>query len=212
MEDYAIRNFRFKDTFKTAKAVSDAWNLETEIKNKYVLKFTCLAYLYFMLAKSNYVKLLFENNKIAAVLLARNDHKTNWFKIFNLIFMLIFSFFLVLTKDGRNLFNYQLEYNRVLDILMTKNNKEYDGEAVLLFSLPEYKGKGYGSILLNGYKDYMNNLGFFNLYLITDDYCNYKYYDKIGYKLVGTEGDNFNFINMDFFQNLYIYEFDGQKI
>lgn len=212
MEDYAIKNFRLRDSFEVARAISDTWNLETDITNKFVLKTSSLAYLYYMLAKSNYSKLLFDDKKIAAVLFARNEHKLNFLKIPRLLIMFLLTFFLLLTKEGKNLYRYQLDYNRVSDSLLSKNNKSYDGEAVLLFSLPCYKGKGYGSILLNNYKSYMNGLGYFNLYLITDDYCNYKFYDKMGYQLVGTEGDNFNFINIDFFQNIYIYEFDRQEI
>ena len=111
-------------------------------------------------------------------------------------------------KYGRSLLKYQLAYNKLLDKMKDESNNKYDAELVLFITEPSYQGKGYGKALLNEFHAYMKEKNKLNIYLFTDNYCDYEMYEKAGCLKVNERERDFYFLAGEkFHQELYMYAY-----
>ena len=60
----------------------------------------------------------------------------------------------------------------------------FDGEISILLVNQEYRGKGYGKKLLQKVFELAKKDGIKNLQIITDESCNYEFYDKLNCKKI----------------------------
>lgn len=60
----------------------------------------------------------------------------------------------------------------------------FDGEISILLVNQEYRGKGYGKKLLQEVFELAKKDGIKNLQIITDESCNYEFYDKLNCKKI----------------------------
>lgn len=73
--------------------------------------------------------------------------------------------------------------------LFERAGKTFDAELVLFATSSKARGLGVGTKLLHRFCVFLKNSGAQNLCLYTDSFCNYGYYDHIGYRrLAETEG------------------------
>ncbi len=83
-------------------------------------------------------------------------------------------------KDKQALKSYMENYESIPQELKGR----FDGEISILLVNKEYRGKGYGKKLLEEIFDMARNDGIKSLQIITDEGCNYKFYDKLNCKKV----------------------------
>lgn len=207
MEHY-IYKFKFLYFLKLANLVGITWNLDKEIKSRVLYYASCLAYSFHILYKTNYRRVIFEHKKLISFLASRDESKKNPLNIIYLLFCFLSIFIMIFYKDGRSILKYQLGYNKTLDFMVKENNQKYDAELVLFITHPEYQGKGYGKSMLNKFHSFMKEQNKCNIYLFTDNYCDYSMYDRAGCIRKNEKVREFYFLaGKRFTQELYLYDY-----
>lgn len=83
-----------------------------------------------------------------------------------------------------------------------KKRKNLDGEILFLAADPDKQGKGTGSALISELKRREKGK---NLFLYTDDGCNYKFYEKKGFIREGERDVEYNDANPPFVLRCFLY-------
>lgn len=203
-----IEKYSFSNLFKLSNLVGIVWNLDKEIKSRILYYASCTAYVCHILYKTNYRRIIKENNQLISFLAANEYGRSSFFKYFYLLLCFISIFIMIFYKDGRSILKYQLAYNRLLDKMKDESDKKYNAELVLFITHPSYQGKGYGKALLNDFHTYMKEKNKLNIYLFTDNYCDYEMYEKAGCLKVNERERDFYFLAGEkFHQALYMYAY-----
>lgn len=203
-----MKRFNLHNVFQTANLVGIVWNLDKEIKSRLLYYASCTAYACHILYKTNYRRIIKENNQLISFLAANEYGRSSIFKYFYLMLCFICIFIMIFYKDGRSILKYQLAYNKLLDKMKDESNNKYDAELVLFITEPSYQGKGYGKALLNDFHAYMKEKNKLNIYLFTDNYCDYEMYEKAGCLKVNERERDFYFLAGEkFHQELYMYAY-----
>ena len=206
--EHCIYKFKFLYFLKLANLVGITWNLDKEIKSRVLYYASCLAYSFHILYKTNYRRVIFEHKKLISFLASREESKKNPLNIIYLLLCFLSIFVMILYKDGRSILKYQLGYNKTLDLMRNENNQKYNAELVLFITHPEYQGKGYGKSLLNEFHNFMKEQNKCNIYLFTDNYCDYSMYDRAGCIRKNEKVREFYFLaGKRFTQKLYLYDY-----
>ncbi len=204
---YNIKVFKFSNIFSLANLVGITWNLDKEIKSRVLYYASCLAYSFHILYKTNYRRIICEKNTLISFLASRDESKKNPLNIIYLLFCFLSIFVMIFYKDGRSILKYQLGYNKTLDLMVKETNQKYDAELVLFITHPEYQGKGYGKSMLNEFHSFMKEQKKCNIYLFTDNYCDYSMYDRAGCIRKNEKVREFYFLaEKRFTQKLYLYD------
>ena len=203
-----IEKYSFSNLFKLSNLVGIVWNLDKEIKSRILYYVSCTAYVCHILYKTNYRRIIKENNQLISFLAANEYGRSSFFKYFYLLLCFISIFIMIFYKDGRSILKYQLAYNRQLDKMKDESDKKYNAELVLFITHPSYQGKGYGKALLHDFHAYMKEKNKLNIYLFTDNYCDYEMYEKAGCLKVNERERDFYFLAGEkFHQALYMYAY-----
>lgn len=203
-----IKRFNLHNVFQTANLVGIVWNLDKEIKSRLLYYASCTAYVCHILYKTNYRRIIKENNKLISFLAANEYGRSSIFKYFYLILCFISIFFMLFYKDGRSLLKYQLGYNKMLEDLYKKAGKKYDAEMVLFITYTKHQNKGYGKKLVEKFNIDMKKENIKTIYLFTDNYCDYEMYERAGCRRVCDMGKEFLFTDDVFYQEIYLYEYE----
>lgn len=203
-----IEKYSFSNLFKLSNFVGIVWNLDKEIKSRILYYASCTAYVCHILYKTNYRSIIKENNQLISFLAANEYGRSSFFKYFYLLLCFISIFIMIFYKDGRSILKYQLAYNRLLDKMKDESDNKYNAELVLFITHPSYQGKGYGKALLNDFHTYMKEKNMLDIYLFTDNYCDYKMYEQAGCLKVNEKARDFYFLAGEkFHQELYMYAY-----
>lgn len=203
-----IEKYSFSNLFKLSNLVGIVWNLDKEIKSRILYYASCTAYVCHILYKTNYRRIIKENNQLISFLAANEYGRSSFFKYFYLLLCFISIFIMIFYKDGRSILKYQLAYNRLLDKMKDESDNKYNAELMLFITHPSYQGKGYGKALLNDFHTYMKEKNKLNIYLFTDNYCDYEMYEKAGCLKVNERERDFYFLAGEkFHQALYMYAY-----
>lgn len=106
-----------------------------------------------------------------------------------------------LVKNKEAIYNYNKEY----DALPEGLDGYFDGEISILIVDKDYRNKGYGKDLLNKVFDLAKKDDMKNIQVLTDESCNYKFYESLGLKKKGETKVVFGEPNRKKEEN-YIYE------
>ncbi|MFA6803449.1 MAG: GNAT family N-acetyltransferase [Candidatus Methanomethylophilaceae archaeon] len=68
------------------------------------------------------------------------------------------------------------------DLLIKDKEDSFEGELTLLMIDDSYRKNGIGRVLLNRFMRYLAKNNAKKAYLFTDDYCNFAFYSKIGFR------------------------------
>lgn len=78
-------------------------------------------------------------------------------------------------------------YNELYDKIESKFDNKYDGDIIIFIVDKKYQGNGYGSELLKMIFNLARKDNMKKLKIVTDDDCNYKYYERLGFKKIYEE-------------------------
>lgn len=73
------------------------------------------------------------------------------------------------------------------DKIESKFDNKYDGDIIIFIVDKKYQGNGYGSELLKMIFNLARKDNMKKLKIVTDDDCNYKYYERLGFKKIYEE-------------------------
>lgn len=153
------------------------------------------AYVCHILYKTNYKRIIKENNQLISFLAENEYGRSSIFRYFYLLLCFISILIMIFYKDGRSILKYQLAYNKLLDKMKDESNNKYNAELVLFITHPSYQGKGYGKALLNDFHTYMKEKNKLNIYLFTDNYCDCEMYENAGCLKVNERARDFYFLS-----------------
>ena len=98
-----------------------------------------------------------------------------------------------------------VRYNRLYDKIESKFDNKYDGDIIIFIVDKKHQGNGYGTKLLKTAFDLAKKDNMKKLKIVTDDDCNYKYYESLGFKKIYEEPIYFD-KNKKYKEEQFIYE------
>ena len=162
------------------KLIRQAWFDEYVFKDK-VKDDYAKAYLRTYLADSNYRMVACDDDKVVGFLLGKHRKIKASIKFCNLFILFWIKFKFLFTKPGRRKLKIQSKTENVNSRLLKKHESYLVNELALFIIDEEYQGKGIGTTLENKFTSYLKENGEEYMYLFSDTYSDYEFYERKGY-------------------------------
>ncbi len=166
------------------KLITEAWFGDYEFKKKYIKQYAN-CYLYMYLSESDFQTVAKDGDKVVGFIFGKyrklpfkTRAKYSW-KLLGLGIKMLFSY------PGRRGIKMTLITDKVNKKLLKPFKKELKAELVLFIVDEDYRKLGIGSTLQDGFCDYLRRHNVKNVYLYTDTYSNFEYYEHRGYERKG---------------------------
>lgn len=188
------------------KLINKAWFNEYPFKEKYIKQYEN-GYLYMYLYEADYQVVAKENGKVIGMIFGKYKKRPLKVRIKYAIKLLGLSLKMLFSKPGRRGIKITLITNKANKQLLKPYKKQLKAELVLFIVDSDYRKLGIGSTLLEGFNQYLKEHQVDKVYLYTDTYSNYQYYEHRGYVRKGTLPVNFKIEDEDekFLPEYYIY-------
>lgn len=188
------------------RLITEAWFSDYPFKEKYI-KLYASGYLNMYLAKSDYQVVVKDKDKVVGFIfgnIKKAPFKQRFISKLKLFFYFIYMLF---SYPGRRGIKITLITNKVNKKLLAPYKKLVKNELILFIVDEKYRGHGIGSNLEKMYTDALKEKGIKNVFLFTDTYSNYEYYEHRGYKRKGALPVDFKLKNseIDPVSEYYIY-------
>ena len=174
------RKMKKRDYNRVKELIIEAWFSEYDF-SKRIIKSYANAYLQTYLADSNYRMVAVDNGNVVAFLLGKH-RKINFFVKHKHLFLLFWiKLGLLFTKPGRRKLKILAKTDDVNNRLFM-NHKDYLFNELALFIVDKkYQGIGIGTKLEKDFSNYLTARGERYMYLYSDTYSNYHFYENKGY-------------------------------
>lgn len=186
------RNITKKDYKEIKRLIKSAWFKDDYIPGeKHNYNVYSKGYLYMHLSGSSYRIAAYDKDKLVGFLFGRAENEKRKSYLINRILLFFTGIQMLFTKIGRR----GLKVHKIENRIDKKLRKEYDKEdnELCLFIVDEsYRKLGIGSRLEELFCDHLRKLNKHELYLYTDTYSNYHYYEKRGYTRYKTINSEFD--------------------
>ncbi|MEA4854261.1 MAG: GNAT family N-acetyltransferase [Christensenella sp.] len=181
METTQFRTLHKKDFPQVRKLISDIWNFERYTNNPKLLDVFAGSFLDVYLLNQNYTRVAVENDKITGLLIGRCESLSVSRKPRYLFSLLKNLAYLHISKQGRRIASIQKRFAALSAKLFDEVDDTFDAELVLILTAPIARGRGIGKKLLYDFNAFLKAHGSHSVCLITDSFCNYRFYDRLGY-------------------------------
>lgn len=203
------RKINKKDYKDLKYMINTNFYLYEYIKDKRILDTFLNTYLYSCLVEKTFSMVAEKDGKIIGIILGNAKNRPKDFKwVINNILML---YYIILLSIKSKIYHTDIkQYKGITKIykkLMKDANKNFDGILTLFVVSPRYQGYGIGNKLLNYFFEYEKRNNVKNIYVYTDSKCNYRFYDRRGFKRLGK--DVFNHKKFDL--SIFLYEYNFQE-
>ncbi|MBP2024651.1 GNAT family N-acetyltransferase [Peptoniphilus stercorisuis] len=210
MEGIIYRQIRKSDYEEIKDLINVSFFIEDYVENDKVLDLELDCELYEALVEQSYTCIAEKDGKVVGVLMgqAKSDysvfrHLDHYIKYYsNLIKWRILAF---LKKDR---LADSKKINETYDYFLENSKEEYDGVLSLFIVSEEVRGCGIGKELIRKFKSYLNNEGVEKIYLFTDSFCNYEFYDHLGFKRKNKKIINYLRNNKRNNLDIYLYSYE----
>lgn len=164
--------------------ITQAWFSEYTF-SKNVINLYAKGYLYMYLSELDYCVVARDGEKTIGFLFGRNG-KINFFKKLYYKMRLFFvGVSLLFTRAGRRGLKITRITNKSNKILYKNANTDIKSELVLFIVDEKYRGNSIGSKLEKDFCDFLTKQGKKGVYLYTDTYSNFEYYEHRNYSRRG---------------------------
>lgn len=195
-----------KDHKAIKRLITQAWFGEYPFKEKYI-KLYASGYLNMYLSESDYQVVAKDGDKVVGFIFGNikkapfRQRFVSKFKLFIYFIYMLFSY------PGRRGIKITYITNKVNNKLLKPFKKNVRNELKLFIIDDEYQQKGIGSTLEKMYTNALKEKGIKNVFLFTDTYSNYHYYEHRGYARKGALPVDFKLKNseIDPVSEYYIY-------
>lgn len=170
-----------KDYNRVKELITQAWFSEYPFKKK-IIRLYAKAYLYSYLAEANFQRVACDGDKVCGFIFGRYK-KAKRLKALRYNFKLLWILFRMLfSKPGRRGLKIAYKTEKVNAKLMKPFKKQLKNELVLFIVDDAYHGQGIGSSLEKSFIEFLNHRNADNVYLYTDTYSNFHFYEHRGYE------------------------------
>lgn len=188
------------------RLITDAWFSDYPFKEKYI-KLYASGYLNMYLAEADYEMVAKDGDKVVGFIFG-NIKKAPFKQRFVAKLKLFFYFiYMLFSYPGRRGIKITLITDKVNKTLSKPYKKTHKNELILFIVDETYRGMGIGSTLEKMYTEKLKENGINNVFLFTDTYSNYQYYEHRGYERKGALPVDFGLKNseIDPVSEYYIY-------
>ncbi len=166
------------------RLITEAWFSDYPFKEKYI-KLYANGYLNMYLAESDYMMVAKDNGKLVGFLFGNLNKAPLKQRIVSNFKLFLYSIYMLFSYPGRRGLKITLITSKVNKKLLKPYKKNTKNELSLFIVDESYRNKGVGSTLEKMYTDYLKEHGVKNVFLFTDTYSNFAYYEHRGYKRKG---------------------------
>jgi ribosomal protein S18 acetylase RimI-like enzyme len=194
-----------KDADFIKKMVDETWEFNAYSDNTLITNLILSDYLKSLFNKSNYSDIAVYNDQPVGFLFGRCDTISGE----NLKTLLPFENHNTETIDdtGWNIYLRDLKKIKDADDFLIKDKKDlFDGELILFIIDGHHRKSGIGRTLLERFMKHLRENNVKRAYLFTDDYCNFEFYDKIGFHKENVTSINLSDSND---RKFFLYSFDN---
>lgn len=190
METIIYRNIEEKDYPQVSRMLCGIWRFDKYIADGETAKKAGESFFMSYLARQNYAEVAERAGVILGVLLGHLNsipfpEKHRHWKAESDRRL----FFFTHSKEGRKFYEVQKRTAKYEAQLLDPYEGRFDAELVLFATAPEARGLGIGKTLLSRFNAFLSGHGAKNAFLLTDSFCNYGFYDHLGYERIAeTEG------------------------
>lgn len=170
-----ILPLRKKDYPKLIDFAITGMNFSKYTDSKLALRLYGRYFLYLELERSTHILAAYDEDQLAGVLMAKMANSPHLYSsFFHKIYVKFFDWLMKRFASGGD--SYDAINKSMLSSFLKKHSP--DGEICFLAVNPALKGQGIGSFLLDEFSKIQKGT---LIYLYTDSYCTYKFYDKKGF-------------------------------
>lgn len=195
-----VSELKNKDINKAIDFAISGMHFELYIKNKAIRKMYGKYFWYLETNRATHLFAIYEGDILAGVILAEikgephkyySKKKAIYVKFIDMIQKIFF-------KDSAGLYD---EVNKELFTKYSENNSP-DGEIIFLAANPNIKIKGIGTMLLNELEKHIKGK---QVFLFTDDFCTYQFYEHRGFKREGEKNIELDFGDKKVIMTCFLY-------
>lgn len=196
-----------KDDYGTIKKlITEAWFSDYPFDEKYI-RLYANGYLNMYLAKADYKIVAKDGDKVVGFLFGNVKQAPFWQRVKSKLTLFCYGVSMLFSYPGRRGIKITLITDKVNKKLLKPFKKEIKNELILFIVDQNYQGCGIGSTLEKMFCNELKANGIKKLYLFTDTYSNYEYYEHRGYDRKGALPVDFGLKNseIDPLSEYYIY-------
>lgn len=190
MEPIHYRGITQQDYPQVSSMLCEIWKFDKYLRDADVVRRAGLAFWYSYLARQNYAEIAEREGAVLGVLLGHcaslpfpPEHKG--FEKEARRFLREFS----KSGEGRKFYKAQTRTAKYERRLLAPYEGKFDAELVLFATAPNARGLGVGKGLLSRFNAFLEEREARRVFLLTDSFCNFGFYDHLGYERLGeTEG------------------------
>lgn len=209
MQNIVYRNLEKKDYNRIKELINNAFGFSEFIKDSKSLDALLNIYLQVCILDSSFSKVAIKDNIIIGIILGNANNDKKYLNKFPNILSLIYNCIKVVfsSKSNKNTIKEFSKVSRAYKEIINGKENNFQGCIQLFIVSEESRGLGVGKTLLSYIYDYMRSMKVNNMYLYTDNSCNYGFYDSQNFKRLGEKEINFNKIEYNLNIFLYAYYF-----
>lgn len=174
-----------QDYNEIKQLITEAWFSDYPFKKRYI-KLYASFYLNMYLAASDYKIVAKDGDKVVGFIFGNLNKAPFTQRFISNTKLFFYSLYMIFSYPGRRKLKITRITKRVNKKLLKPYKKTHKNELTLFIVDEAYQGKGIGSTLEKMYTTYLKDHGINNVYLFTDTYSNYEYYEHRGYTRKGT--------------------------
>ena len=166
------------------RLITEAWFSDYPFKEKYI-KLYASGYLNMYLSEADYKMVAKDGDKVVGFIfgnIKKAPFKQRFISKFKLF---IYFFYMLFSYPGRRGLKITFITDKVNKKLLAPYKKSHKNELILFIVDENYRGYGIGSTLEKMYTSALKEKGIKNVFLFTDTYSNYQYYEHRGYERKG---------------------------
>lgn len=200
-----------KDDYETVKfLINEAFDFGNIISNIDVLNKCLNVYLRSCLSATTFSSVAVKDGKVIGLILGSSKNKNTLLNLFKHNIALILNVISLLFKPKKDK-KYLKDYKKILksyDELMENRKDDFQGCIELFIVSKECRGLGVGKKLVSTLMNYMKDNSVSNLYLYSDNICNYGFYDSQGFNQLDSRNVEMTNSNKPIVLNVYLYSYD----
>jgi len=173
-----------KDHKDIKRLITEAWFGDYPFKEKYI-KLYASGYLNMYLSKADYKIVAKDGDKVVGFIFGNVKNAPLKQRIISKFKLLVYFIYMLFSSPGRRGIKITLITNKVNKKLLAPYKNSHKNELILFIVDESYRGYGIGSTLEKMYTTHLKEKGIKNVFLFTDTYSNYEYYEHRGYERKG---------------------------